>query len=205
MGGRGSSSFNGAGGKGGLLPESRGRDNSKQFDVSIFKGSKIKSMKDFEKLMQMTGVKREMAFLSSSDGTILAAARGDKHSVGVAYAGDQAGLTLTHNHPDTYGGTFSTADINHLTRANLAEIRAVAKEGTYSLRATKNARPLDFNRALNKDYNKIVAKAQQNHNAARAAGKNRTEQRKAYTDTLSNWYRANAKKYGYEYKTTAHK
>ena len=31
------------------------------------------------------------------------------------------------------------------------------------------------------------------------------EQRKAYTDTLSNWYRANAKKYGYEYKTTAHK
>lgn len=203
MGGRGASSI--STGKGGLLPERKGKDTSKQFDVSIFKGSKIKSMKDFERLMQMTGIKREMGFLSAPDGTILAAARGDKTSVGVAYAGSQEGLTLTHNHPDKYGGTFSDADISHLTRANLAEIRAVAKEGTYSLKANSNARPLDFNRALNKANPQLRKKASSNMAKAKADGKNRNEQRKAYTDTFSNWFRANAKKYGYTYKTTAHK
>lgn len=205
MGGRGTgSSFNGSG-RGGLLPESKGSSNDKQFDVSIFMGSKIKSLSGFEKLMQMNGLNMETAWLSDKDGNIVAGARGNSTSVGVAYPRElQKGLTLTHNHPGKYGGTFSTADISHLTRANLAEIRAVAKEGTYSLKATSNARPLDFNRALNKDYSRLQRLANQRYKQAQEQGKKGAEARKAYVDTISNWYKKNAKKYGYTYTTKAH-
>lgn len=49
------------------------------------------------------------------------------------------GYTVTHNHPDTYGGTFSFADMRNVCKYEYGQHRAVAIEGTYIIKTTKKS------------------------------------------------------------------
>lgn len=207
MGGRGASSL-GTRGKNGML-KSYKRKNSEQLDISSMSGFPVKIKDDFETFLDMKNNKVEYGYLINKDGKVVAGARGNKHGVGIAYDGSQEGMTLTHNHPSNYGGTFSGADISHLTEAKLKQIRAVAKEGTYKMTATKNANPTGLNKALAKDINRLNAQAQKNSLKVKKSNLTKkqynTTRRKAYVDTIDSWYKKNAGKYGYKYTFTPNK
>lgn len=207
MGGRGASSL-GTRGKNGML-KSYKRNSSEQLDISSMSGFPVKIKDDFETFLDMKNNKVEYGYLINKDGKVVAGAKGNKHSVGIAYDGSQEGMTVTHNHPSNYGGTFSGADISHLTEAKLKQIRAVAKEGTYKMTATKNANPTGLNKALAKDINRLNIQASKNSLKVKrknlTAKQYKTAQRKAYVDTIDSWYKKNASKYGYKYTFTPNK
>lgn len=198
MGGRGATiSGRTKGGK--LMPSGGGK--SERIDTSNW-GFQVKVKSDFEKYFGSEKV--EHAFILDKDGNVKGGFKGGRHSVGVDPSLLKAGDTLTHNHPSSYGGTFSPADVAGLTNNKLAEVRAVAKEGTYSLKATKTANHEAFNRALAKDMKSI--REQATKNASKVKRESYTKKsdydkasRKAYVDTLSSWYKKNASKYGFKY------
>lgn len=207
MGGRGASSL-GTRGKNGML-KSYKRNSSEQLDISSMSGFPVKIKDDFETFLDMKNNKVEYGYLINKDGKVVAGAKGNKHSVGITYDGSQEGMTVTHNHPSNYGGTFSGADISHLTEAKLKQIRAVAKEETYKMTATKNANPTGLNKALAKDINRLNIQASKNSLKVKrknlTAKQYKTAQRKAYVDTIDSWYKKNASKYGYKYTFTPNK
>lgn len=202
FGGRGAfSSLSGRTSNNGMLENRKGKP-SKQLDVSHMAGFPINDIAEFESYIRMANERVEYGYIIDKNGKMVAGAKGTSGSVGIAYD-NQEGTTVTHNHPGSYGGTFSDGDINHLTMAKLKSIRAVAKEGTYSMKATKRANPIGLNKALAKDLKNIHIKARINANNATSKVTNKRKakivERKAYTDTVSDWYKTNAKKYGYTY------
>lgn len=199
FGGRGSTSM-GSSTKSGKLRKQYG-DASKyqQLDVSALKDFPVKLKHDFEKFMNMNAEEVEYGYLIDKNDRVVAGAKGDKHSVAVEYSGSEEGFTLTHNHPNNYGGTFSGADISHLTEAKLKSIRAVAKEGTYTMTATKKANYMGLNRALAKDINKINKTGASKAEKVRIKKGSQVAIRKAYVDTLHDWYKKNASKCGFTY------
>lgn len=207
FGGRGASSL-GTKGKDGML-KAYNKIKSEQLDVSYMSGYPVKLKSEFETFLDMKNNKVEYGYLIDKNGKVVAGAKGNKNSVGVAYSDNQEGMTLTHNHPSKYGGTFSGADISYLTTAKLKQIRAVAKEGTYKMTATKHANPVAFNKALAKDINKLNIKALKNQLKVKKGNLTKSQykihQRKAYVDTIDDWYKKNASKYGYEYTFKANK
>lgn len=207
MGGRGASSL-GSRGKNGMLKSYR-RSSSEQLDVSSMAGYPVKIKNEFESFLDMKSRPVEYGYLIDKNGKVVAGAKGGRHSVGIAYDGSQEGMTVTHNHPSSYGGTFSGADISHLTEARLKQMRAVAKEGTYKMTATRTANPMGLNRALAKDINRLNTQASKNSLKVKRGNlttkQYKTAQRKAYVDTIDSWYRQNASKYGYKYTFTPNK
>ena len=176
-----------------------------QLDVSVLKGFPVADKAEFEKFMDMKAHEVEYGYMVDENGKVVAGAKGTKHSVAIAYDGSEKGFTVTHNHPSGYGGTFSGADISHLTVAELKSIRAVAREGTYSITAKKNANYMGLNRALAKDINKINVRGATKYMKAKATGKSNNVARKAYVDEMHKWYQKNASKYGFTYKFTPNK
>ena len=85
---------------------------------------------------------REQVQVLDDYGYVTRAFQGDEHSCAVDDKTQQyaRGKIVTHNHPSEYGGTFSDADISFLS-LGMKELRASAKEGTYSIKAKKNANP----------------------------------------------------------------
>ena len=197
FGGRGAYSY-GSTTKSGKLRKSTGKP-SQQLDVSTLQGFPVKLKNEFENYMDMKYNEVEYGYLIDKNGKVVAGARGGKHSVGIYYNGSQEGMDLTHNHPSGYGGTFSGADISHLTEAKLHSIRAVAREGTYVMTAKKGANYDGLNRALAKDLNRISARGGQKAQKYMKAGKSKNQVRKAYVDELHKWYQKNASKYGFSY------
>ena len=205
FGGRGAYSY-GSSTKGGKLRKSSGNMSKyQQLDVSALKNIPVNLKGEFEKFMDMKNNEVEYGYLIDKNGRVVAGARGTKHSVAIAYNGSEEGFDLTHNHPSGYGGTFSGADISHLTEAKLHSIRAVAREGTYSMTARKNADYEGLNRALAKDLNKVSKSGGAKASKANATGKTKNEVRKAYVDELHKWYQKNANKYGFTYSFKANK
>lgn len=197
-GGRGASSFGGT--KGGKLKPLRANmKNYEQLDVSVLENFPVNIKNEFEKFMDMKSNEVEYGYLMDQNGKVVAGAKGTKHSVAIAYNGSEEGFDLTHNHPAGYGGTFSGPDIAHLTEGKLHSIRAVAREGTYSMTAKKGADYDGLNRALAKNINKLNVKGAGKSLKAKATGKSRNEVRKAYVDVLHDWYNKNASKYGFTY------
>ena len=191
--------------KGGELSLGYGKDNSTQLDVSSLSGFPVKLKNEFEDFMKMRNQKIENAYLIDKNGKVVAGATGDRHSVSIDYREEQKGMTLTHNHPSSYGGTFSGADMYHFTNSQLKSIRAVGKEGTYVMSAKKNANYMGLNRALAKDLPRIKSQASKNATLKANKGASRTVVRKAYVDTLHSWYKKNASKYGFDYSFKANK
>ena len=155
-----------------------------------------------EKKMQYD---KEQLQVIDRHGYVTRAFQGDEHSVAVdletrAY---MRGKVVTHNHPSSYGGTFSDADISCL-RMGMCEMRASAKEGNYSMKATKAANPEGFYQAYTKDAAKIQ-NDMKNIAEKTAAKKWRSyekyhyENRKAQLEVIHTWYQKNAETYGYQY------
>lgn len=138
------------------------------------------------------------------DGFVTAAYKGSAHSV--AY---NPHLTVdkivTHNHPSGYGGTFSEADVSGFLSWNQKEIRASAKEGTYSLKRTSKSNPRAFANAYNADKTSMDRTATRMLSEAMAKGQSENAMRKAWVDVYHQWFKRNASKYGYEYTFTKNK
>ena len=89
--------------------------------------------------------------------------RGGKGSVNTpAFYTNNKGVVFTHIHPrseaDLLGGTFSTADLRAWSGGGGSTMRAVAKEGTYSI-----SKGSTFNQQA---FNKFMASSSRKHNTA---------------------------------------
>lgn len=104
---------------------------------------------------------RDYEILISFDkqGNPVKAYKGNSNSVAFpeAEAFKWKGYTVTHNHPDTYGGTFSFADMRNLCKYKYGEHRAVAIEGTYIVKTTNKSNYEKLKRiiAINMDILKM--------------------------------------------------
>ena len=103
--------------------------NKSAFEFQSFAG--IENIKKDENSIR--SLKREVGILYDKNGNTVVISHGSSVSVNITSTQmlRAEGGVFSHNHPG--GGTFSPADVNSLRRSSLAEIRAVAPEGTYVL------------------------------------------------------------------------
>lgn len=164
-------------------------------------------------------LQNEKMTLVNENGDIVHEKRGGKASVSIddytkAMMGEN--VTLTHNHPGEFGGTFSGADVNVLTKYNLRAIRAVGVEGTYSLERKSNTTMLKasyFNQAykaladdvdisLRAQHKLMRAKVNGGEMTVEAANRHLANHRNKECDRMHNWLLQNAAKYNYNYVFT---
>ena len=158
----------------------------------------------------------EELFVLDADGNVIAAYRGNDHSVSFpATLLNEPGVTVTHGHPKSaadFGGTFSWKDIDNMLSSNWAEHRATASgqgEMNYIMRRTAKADPTGLRRQINTDYPRINKKWQQVYNDAYKAevakGTPKKEAmhiaRQKGVGVLNRYYKDTFAKYGYEYIT----
>ena len=146
----------------------------------------------------------ETAVVITSDGTvILEKSDGSEHSVKFTpeEVSNMKNTTLTHNHPSS--STFSWQDIQMLVKHDLAEIRAVAKDGgvVYSLKRNKlNASSSDFwydYYVSQEQYKKDTVDDIWNNSAQ--TEKDAAHCNKMCEDYMHKWLIDNASNYGYTY------
>lgn len=193
------------------MHESKNQGKSEELIVAGMtptdRGSKYTNQKKTLRFIEnkKRNYKKEQLQVLDSYGYVTRAFQGDEHSVGidadtVKY---MKGKIVTHNHPSSFGGTFSKADI-HTLSSGMKELRASAKEGTYSMKAGKGADPEGMYRAyvsqegqIQMDMRKIA------HEMAsrkwHSEEKYKKESRKAQLSVIDKWYQENAEKYGYTY------
>lgn len=164
-------------------------------------------------------LKNEKMTLVNENGDIVHEKRGGQSSVSFdeydkAMMGSD--ITLTHNHPGEYGGTFSGADVNILTIYNLRAIRAVGVEGTYSLERKSHTTALKasyFNQAyktladdvqisLDAQWKLMKAKVKGGAISVEDANRHLANHRNKECDRMHNWLIQNAAKYNYNYVFT---
>ena len=157
--------------------------------------------------------------LVNENGDIVHEKRGSESRVNfndydVSMLGDD--ITLTHNHPGEYGGTFSGADVNVLTKYNLRAIRAVGVEGTYSLERKSHTTGLKasfFNQAygdlsrqvgtkLKSERDKMVKKVNRGEISVDDANRHLANFRNKECEMMHNWLMQNAAQYTYNYVFT---
>ena len=104
------------------------------------------------------------------NGNVIADKKGNKSSVSWTYAEAPKDAVLTHNHPGSIniengskfyksiGSPFSSQDLQFAILHDLAEIRAVTPNYTFSFRRPAQGWPTDFVKAT-KDIDKIYRKA----------------------------------------------
>lgn len=179
----------------------------------------VVGMTPMDKGSRFTNAKKTLAYIESMKreyeeeqlqvidrhGYVTRAFQGDRHSVAVDLETRtyMRGKVVTHNHPDTWGGTFSDADLSCL-RMGMRELRASAKEGNYSMKALREADPEGLHRAYVRDSGRI--ESQMKKIAYEMAEKKwssykryRHENRKAQLQVMHEWYESHAKDYGYQY------
>ena len=164
-------------------------------------------------------LKNEKMTLVNENGDIVHEKRGSQSRVNFnSYDSAMMGedITLTHNHPGEYGGTFSGADVNVLTKYNLRAIRAVGVEGTYSLERKSNTTGLKasyFNQAykaladdvqisLDAQYKLMKAKVNGGAISVENANRHLANHRNKECERMHNWLIQNAGKYNYNYVFT---
>lgn len=159
--------------------------------------------------------KTEKMTLVAENGRVILEKNGGKGSVSF---GAREGLlmdsstTLTHNHPGVYGGTFSGADVKVFVDYKLKAIRAVGKEGTYSLERgdTNSNKAYDFKQAYAKmsnstngkiqtEYKSLKAKVARGETSVDDANKQLSEKRTSLCNEQHDWLVQNAAKYGFNY------
>lgn len=164
-------------------------------------------------------LKNEKLTLVNENGEVVHEKRGSRSSVSIdaaiaAKMGEN--VTLTHNHPGEFGGTFSGADVNILTKYNLRAIRAVGNEGTYSLERTSQTMGLkastfnrDYgtladktNRSIRSEYQKMRSKVLSGDMLADDANRQLAEHRTSLCNQMHDWLSQNANKYGFNYVFT---
>ena len=163
--------------------------------------------------------KTEKMSLVDEDGNIILEKSGTKGSVRFGdYETSKMGpkVTLTHNHPGDFGGTFSGADVDILTKYDLRAIRAVGKEGTYSLERKSNTIGLKASmmnrdyaqqsnkvvRSLKSEFKKMKQKVWDGEMSSEDANRHLSEHRTTQCNQLHDWLSQNAATYGYNYVFT---
>lgn len=160
--------------------------------------------------------KTEKMTVIDSDGNVILEKSGGKGSVSFGaregfYMNDTT--TVTHNHPGEYGGTFSGADVKVLVDYKLKAIRAVGKEGTYSLERTSKTNSnnsYDFKTEYAKKSNTLNSKMRTEYNSQKSkvargdttlddANKQLSDYRTSLCNEQHEWLVQNASKYGYNY------
>lgn len=105
------------------------------------------------------GLKKEKAVLYDASGNRIFQKAGQTHSVSFTQEEivQMRGGVLTHNHPG--GASFSPADINMLRQSGLREIRAVGRDGVYSMKQPKvwDKRILSL-KEIQEQYDSLVEK-----------------------------------------------
>ena len=160
--------------------------------------------------------KTEKMTLVDDDGNVILEKSGGKGSVrfgGYETAHMGPTVTLTHNHPGDFGGTFSGSDVNILAKYDLRAVRAVGKEGTYSLERTSQATAMQA-MSLNRDYGKqsnatirnlksefkkLQDKVWSGEVSMDEANKHLAENRTKQANKLHDWLSQNAASYGFNY------
>lgn len=160
--------------------------------------------------------KTEKMTVIDADGNVILEKSGGKGSVSFGaregfYMNDTT--TVTHNHPGEYGGTFSGADVKVLVDYKLKAIRAVGKEGTYSLERTSQTNSnnsYDFKTEFAKKSNTLNGKMRTEYNSQKGkvargetsvddANKQLSDYRAGLCNEQHEWLVQNASKYGYNY------
>jgi hypothetical protein len=159
--------------------------------------------------------KTEKMTIVDADGNVLLEKSGGKGSVSF---GAREGFlmndttTVTHNHPGEYGGTFSGADVKVLVEYRLKAIRAVGKEGTYSLERvdTNSSKSYDFKQAYAQQSNSTNSKMRTKYQSQKGkvargdlsvddANKELSDYRTKLCNEQHDWLVKNAAQYGYNY------
>lgn len=159
--------------------------------------------------------KTEKMTVIDDDGNVVFEKSGGKGSVSFSRGQAMAmeGKTITHNHPGEFGGTFSHADVNVFTKYGLKSIRAVAKEGTYSIEKTQKATPQSGKKfrdeyreierkgtsALNSLYKKIKSKFMRGEISADSANEQLGDKRTQICNEHHEYIKRVAESYGYRY------
>ena len=104
---------------------------------------------------------------------------------------------LTHNHPG--GTTFSPDDVHIAVKADLKEIRAVHKDGAYSLTKVANVpqSEVKFSNDYTDAINTKILSMSKNIGNRKTFNKQEQAEINKYR---SNWLKNNASNYGYSYK-----
>ena len=180
----------------GLLAHGGKSGASNPLDVT-----KLGNLEETERLFRDRPVENIAVFNDISKQPI-AAATGDKHSVGVPNV-SLKGTTLTHNHPDArWGGTMSYADLHVLLQNDVRSMRAVGRrgEGGYVFRQGSNPNASGLYNRVYQDRSSLDSRMRAAADAARTAGRSAKEVRQAAVGVLHNYYAATAQQYGYVYR-----
>lgn len=160
--------------------------------------------------------KTEKMSLVNEDGFVIAEKSGSKGRVSF---GADIGIkmdertTLTHNHPGEFGGTFSGADIEVFCDYRLKAIRAVGKEGTYSLERTEKSnsngsyelktefkkRSNSLNRQIRSDYNALKSKVMRGEITPDEANSTLSDKRTKLCNEQHEYLKKVATSYGFRY------
>lgn len=158
-------------------------------------------------------MKVEYAFAVDKDGNQIGKEiRGGKGSIRTPFSYHRDGGTFSHIHPrdaGMLGGTFSSADIQNFINGE-STLRAVAKEGTYSISKGKNfdaAGMRSYNRKIERDFNTNYKELMKSANDSYVSGKigyneYNLQAAKAFNTSLislHNAFIAGQKTYGYNY------
>lgn len=129
-----------------------------------------------------------------SDGFAHVMRRGDSGSVGIRNE-EVAGKFVFHNHPDRAngdsGGTFSRADLAVTAENDSLGIGASERKGDWIFAKTKNFKPKEFVKGLQKSpvTNTVIVVGNETSKQAYERTQRQT----------MNWLRANQKRYGYKF------
>ena len=133
------------------------------------KGANLpQSVSDFEN--RRASSKIEYGFLATATGKVLEECRGGKSRVLMTERLYAKADIFTHIHPGDRGlmsGTLSPTDLEDIGKYRVATIRAVAKEGTYSLSKGENF-DASIEQAYRKAYDRLSAKADKDISEANA-------------------------------------
>lgn len=159
--------------------------------------------------------KTEKMSIIDEDGNVILEKSGGRGSVSISaregYAMDRQ--IVTHNHPGEFGGTFSGADVKVMVDYHLQGIRAVAKEGTYSLERTNKVtsnsaydlktefgkRSNALNREMRTAYNGMKSKVMRGELTPDEANKQLQEKRTALCNEQHEYLKKVATSYGFRY------
>lgn len=189
------------------LGETRGK--LQPIDIAKYQGQ---SLEQIERRLRI--LKHEEAFVFDKNGSVIAAYKGNAHSVALpAELLQEKDIMVTHGHPKStaeFGGTFSFADMRNMLKSNWAEHRATAGgqgEMNYILRKTPKADAEGFYNQINRDYVDLRQQMQNKYDAAYKQEKDKGSDmpkvlhraRQEAVGVLNAYYKNTAEKYGYEY------
>lgn len=152
----------------------------------------------------------EQLFVVDREGFVITGYDGGRSSVSfpVEKAAEWKDHIVTHRHPGSFGGTFSTQDIGCAVTYGWSEVEASTNEGRYNLKRTRDAKGVELLQKLQKEMPSIRNKMTEISNDIAKRRSQMTpkeyayENRKRQLKVLDDWYSDNLPKHGYIYTFT---